>query len=204
MVPFIVPIQTAARFLRRFRDDEAGSIAVESMVILPMLVWAYIGTYTFFDAYRAQLTNVKAAYTISDNLSRQTDFITPQYMDSMFALLGFLTGQTADELSLRVTVYEYDASDDAFYAIWSQARGGGEAVAFLPGQNLEPIEDILPVQAEGTVAIIAETWVDYNPPLSVGINPFTFEDAAMTMPRFAAQLCWNTLNAGGTMATATC
>ena len=34
---------------------------------MPLLAWAYMGTYVFFDGFAAQDTNIKAAYTIGDD-----------------------------------------------------------------------------------------------------------------------------------------
>ena len=40
------------RFLRRFRADESGSLAIETVLIVPALFWAFIGLFSIFDAYK--------------------------------------------------------------------------------------------------------------------------------------------------------
>jgi len=185
--------------LRWFRRSEEGSISVEAMLVLPILVWAYMGTFVFFDAYRAQSTNIKAGYSIADTISRETGYITPAFMDSLYALQQFLV-DTEEQVQMRVTVYNYRLSDDSYRVRWSQTRGGGAAMTDAVLTVLRPN---LPVMPDGEVAILVETRVGYVPAFSVGLADFTFEDLVVTRPRFAGQVCMNTANNGG-LATATC
>jgi hypothetical protein len=165
-----------------------------------MLLLAWLGCFVFFDAYRAQSINVKAAYTLGDVLSRETNYVTPEYMDSLHALQALLT-QTPEAKRLRVSVLRYDEARDRVEVRWSQVRGGGTA---LTTSTLAPLLPQVPELADGEVVILTETWVDYVPLFDVGIDPFTFRDLVATRPRFAIQLCWNTKNDGGTLSTATC
>jgi hypothetical protein len=187
------------RLAQRFRRDETGSITVESMLILPILIWCYLGTFVFFDGFRAQSINIKAGYTLGDTLSRETGYVTPEYMDSLFSLQQFLV-DTVEPVQLRITVFRYTASDDSYRVRWSQARGGATA---LTTAGLGTLRDFLPDMADNDIAILTETWVGYEPAFDVGIQPFTFSDLVVTRPRFASQLCWNSVN-DGTLATATC
>ena len=183
----------------RFYREDSGSITVESMLILPILIWCYLGTFVFFDAFRAQSINVKAGYTLGDTLSRETGYVTPAYMNSLFSLQQFLV-DTFEPVQLRITVFRYTASDDSYRVRWSQARGGG---APLSTAALGTLRGSLPEMANNDIAILTETWVGYEPAFDVGIQPFTFSDLVVTRPRFASQLCWNSQN-NGTIATATC
>ena len=92
-------------FLQRFRRSEEGSISVEAMLLVPILMWAYLGTFVFFDAFRSQSTNLKAAYTIGDTLSRETRHVTPAYLDSLSAMHRFLIDEDNGLPRLRITVY---------------------------------------------------------------------------------------------------
>lgn len=187
------------RLARRFHHDETGSITVESMLILPILIWCYLGTFVFFDGYRAQSINVKAAYTIGDTLSRETGYITPEYMDALFTLQQFLV-DTIEPVQLRISFFTYNAGTDTYLVRWSQTRGGA---APLTNATLATLRGALPNMANADNAILTETWVGYEPTFDVGIEPFTFSDLVVTRPRFASQLCWNSLN-DGTFATQTC
>ena len=184
--------------LRRFIRSEEGSISVETMLILPILVWCYLGTFVFFDAYRSQSTNLKAAYTIGDTLSRETGYITPLYMDSLSALQKFLVDEDNGMARLRVSVYRYRASDNTYRVNWSRTRGGGVALTDTLLADLRPN---LPRMPNNEIAILVETWVGYHPTYSVGLQDFTFTDLVVTRPRFAAQLCANTNTGDATTRT---
>ena len=184
--------------LRRFTKSEEGSISVEAMLILPILVWCYLGTFVFFDAYRSQSTNLKAAYTIGDTLSRETGYVTPIYMDSLSNLQKFLVDEANGIARLRVSVYRYQAADNTYRVNWSQTRGGAVQ---LTDSLLAQLRPNLPRMPNNEIAILVETWLGYHPTYSVGLQDFTFTDLVVTRPRFAAQLCKNTNTGDATTRT---
>jgi hypothetical protein len=186
-------------FLRRFLRDDEASIAVETLVVLPALLWAYLGTWVFFDAFRDRAINVKVGYTINDALSRETE-VTPEYMDSLFALQRVLTA-TAEPVWLRVTLFRWNGAQSRYEVVWSQTRGGGQPLTTALLAQLAPR---LPNMQPGESSILTETWVDYVPVTDVGLDPFTFHEFVVTRPRFATTLCFNTVNDNGGPATATC
>jgi hypothetical protein len=200
----MTPIRT---FLNQFRREEDGSVVVEAMLILPILIWCFMGTFVFFDAYRTQGANVKAAYVLGDIISRETEYISPSYMDSLFALQGFLV-DTGTNQQLRVTVVEFTGPNhnNGFDVVWSQARGG--AVAMTSANLDSQFDDYIPVMSIGDSVIITETWIDYDPRYSVGLQDASgntdieFREFVVTRPRYGS-ICWNSVD-NGTAATATC
>jgi hypothetical protein len=50
--------------IRRFARDENAAVALETVLMTPILVWVYVGTFVFFDAYRVYNTSVKTAYMV--------------------------------------------------------------------------------------------------------------------------------------------
>ena len=187
-------------FLQRFRRSEEGSISVEAMLLVPILMWAYLGTFVFFDAFRSQSTNLKAAYTIGDTLSRETRHVTPAYLDSLSAMHRFLIDEDNGLARLRITVYRYQQSDDTYRVQWSRVRGGGLE---LTDPVLATLRPQLPVMPNNEIAILVETWVGYSPTYSVGLEDFIFTDLVVTRPRFAGQLCTNSTNSDDVL-TRTC
>jgi hypothetical protein len=187
------------RFIQSFRRDEKGSVAVEFMIVLPLLIWCFAGMHIYFMAYRTQTVNVKAAYTIGDQISRETGYITPAYMDSMFSLHRFLMN-TNSPTSIRVTAFEYERDDDTYRVIWSEGRGQPDRIT---DARILDIRDQLPVMPDEEIAILTETWVDFVSDPIAGLGPFTSAEVVVTRPRFAAQSCWNSLN-NGTQTTAVC
>ncbi|WP_438987699.1 TadE/TadG family type IV pilus assembly protein [Marivivens donghaensis] len=188
-----------SHIFRRFRDDERGSMAIETVLIFPILCWAYLATFVYFDAFRIQSTTNKAAYTISDQVSRETGYITPNYMTSLYNLHEFLTSSN-HPTKLRLSVVRY-TDDNGYDVRWSQGRGGAGA---LTNAGLADILDKLPVMPNNEVIIVVQNWLSYEPMFSVGLSAFEFENLIVTRPRFnSAQLCWNSQENGG-VTTATC
>ena len=184
--------------LRRLRRSDDGSVAVETVMMVPLLAWAMLATLTYFDAYRAEAISNKASLTIADMFSRETDYITPDYMDGALGLLKFLT-LADDTPQLRVTVVRWIAPDPVnaplvgdYHVVWSQRRGTNGAI--LPLDTLELRKNFLgqiPIMSHNERGIIVETWTDHTPPYSVGLNDMTMNTFTVIRPRFASQLCWN-------------
>lgn len=191
------------RPLRRFLGDQRGSATVEAVLVFPILCWAYLGTYVFFDGFRAQSINLKAAYTVGDILSRQTDYVTPEFLDSMYALQDVLT-DTDEATRMRVTAFKYQAAGDGLDVRWSKVRGSG--VPELTNAGIRALRDRIPPLADGEVAILTETWMDYTPPMDVGVDPLTFAEVVVTRPRYALnnRFCYNSVNDGGGPDTEEC
>lgn len=184
---------------RAFRDDEEGGIAVEAALVFPMLTWAFLATIVYFDAFRSQATNAKAAYTVSDMISRETDYITPNYLDSLWNIHRFLTSSNYDT-DLQVTIVEYDLDRDDYDVRWSKARG---AFVEMTEEDLDNLRGQLPVMPDGEIVIVVQTRMVYEPSFSIGLDAFTFDNFIVTRPRFAPQLCYNSIE-NGDNTTATC
>ena len=175
------------RHLRRARDDEDGSIAVETVLMVPLMAWAMLATLTFFDAYRAEAISYKAGLTVADMYSRETDYITPAYVSGSRNLLRFLATDDPNP-DLRVTAFKYDAGQNKYLVVWSKERGPRKS---LKTSELSGFSNRLPLMADGEVAIMVETWIEYTPPWSVGIGAFTMETYNIISPRFSTKICWN-------------
>lgn len=170
-----------------FRKQQEGSISVEALLILPLLAWAYLATFVYFDAFRAKNTNLKAAYTISDAISREAD-VNDAYLNSMKRLLNFLT-DSRHSTKMRVTVLSYRSSDDKYYLLWSKKRGPN--ISTLTNSDLETLRTKLPKITDFDTLIIVETFMAYEPAFNVGINALSIDNFVVTRPRFSPGLCFN-------------
>jgi hypothetical protein len=200
--PEIMAVRTFNK-LRRFHSvlrKEDGSISVESMLMLPLLIWCFLGAYVFYDAYRAQFINAKASYTIGDILSRETNYITPEYMDSVFDLQQFLVARTTP-VRLRISVITYDEANDQYSVVWSENRGGGGTI---DDAALSSMLSAIPEMPDQGRAIVVQTSMVYSPIYAAGITEMQFDDIVVSRPRYAGQLCWNTVSENPTPTTATC
>ena len=173
-------------FLRRFGRDTRGSVTVEFVMMMPLLFWAYGASYVFFDAYRQDTINLKAAYTIGDLISRETMAINDDYIDSMFELTRLLI-RTNAPMSLRVSVVRWDEDDSEYLLDWSSARG---TAAPLTNADLEDLAERLPTMPDQERVILVETWNTWNPPFTVGMELISIDNFVFTRPRFAPQVVW--------------
>jgi Flp pilus assembly pilin Flp len=172
--------------LRAFLRDESGVMLAEFLILIPVLIWGFIALIVYWDLFRTINVNQKAAYSISDLLSRQ-EVVTEQFATTgLFEVLKFLV-PGAQEPRMRITSFEFDegptaeaslktwGADDKYVLLWSRVTGttvrpdGFKPVAFvekdLEGMNLT----IIPMMDDGKGAILVETWVDYTPRFDIGL-----------------------------------
>ncbi|ASP20884.1 hypothetical protein ANTHELSMS3_02206 [Antarctobacter heliothermus] len=175
--------------LSRFAEDTKGNIAIESLIWLPFILFLLAATFSLHDAFRYKALNVKAAYTISDAISRETDPIDGTYLDGMVELLDFLV-RPGGESSLRVTLVRYNGNTSSYESEWSRTRGGlGE----LQSAQLSQMHDKLPTMLHNERVIVVETETNYAPPFAIpGLTGAgLFYNYGFTRPRFAPKIVWS-------------
>ncbi|WP_371059987.1 TadE/TadG family type IV pilus assembly protein [Rhodosalinus sp. 5P4] len=174
--------------LRCFLDETRGSLTVEAVILMPIILWAFSATYVFFDMFRQNSVTHKAAFTIGDMLSRETLEITPTYLDNTLTLFDMLTDGELENPGVRVSVVRWDEDTQSYDLRWSQSRGGaGE----LTPDQVADWDGVLPSMVDEEQIILVQTWADYNPLFRVGIGQQQFETFVFTRPRFAPQLVWS-------------
>lgn len=174
-------------FLRRFQRDEKGTVAIESIVALPVMFWALMAMYAFFDAYRQASVNVKGAYTVGDMLSRETSFVTNDYMNTAHSLFNLIT-KPDSATKIRVTVVRYNGTTNKYQLDWSKTRG---SVTALTNTQVANLAAKLPVMPHNDRLIVVETWAKYKPPFKVGLEQQDLYNFVFTRPRFTPQLLWS-------------
>lgn len=179
---------TLFRRLRGFARDEKGMISIEFVIWMPLILVVMASTFTLFEAFRQKSLNVKAAYTISDAISRETDPIDPAYLDGMLSVLRYLTDSDGS-YGMRVTLVRYDAADDAYEVAWSQTRGN---FAVMDGETLAGFRDKLPALLHNERVIVVETETAHTPVFNIpALQPQSFYNFVFTRPRFAPQVVWS-------------
>lgn len=173
-------------YLRSFRDDTRGTVAVESIIVLPLLFWSLMAMYAFFDAYRQASLNVKAAFTVGDMLSRETNFVDAAYLQTSQSLFELMT-RSYSASKLRVTVVRWDEDNQIYKRDWSKTRGN---VPELSNTDVKNMADRLPVMPDNERVIVVETWARYFPPFNIGIEEQDLYNFVFNRPRFAPQLLW--------------
>ncbi|SFK52722.1 TadE/TadG family type IV pilus assembly protein [Shimia haliotis] len=174
--------------VKKFRDDTRGVVAVEAVIMMPILFWAFMAMAVFFDMYRARSTTEKAAFTISDILSRETAAVDMDYLNSTHDLYDSMS--SLDSVGeLRVSVVAMDPDDNSYFLDWSHMTGLQDHG--LTDADLIALEDHLPILVEGERLIVVETFGDYTPPIDVGVGTISMGTFVFTRPRFAPQLAWD-------------
>lgn len=174
--------------LDRFGRDDSGIVATEAIILLPLVIWTYVAMFSFFDMLRMKSVNQKAAFTVADAFSRETNKIDDTYVNSSFELFKALT--RSKNPAIRVSVLTYDGDTDKYMVKWSEKRGTGTEAA-LTENTVNLIKDDLPAVISGDEFILVETWNDYIIPFKIGMDDFELKSVVFVNPRFADQLKWD-------------
>lgn len=172
--------------LHRFARDTRGGVSVEFVLVMPFLFWAYMATYIYFDGFRQSAQNLKAAYAIGDMISRETEAINDNYIDSMVNVLQLMT-RSQSQIKLMVTVVRWDETDQKYYVDWSANRGF--AAAHSNGDMMD-LADKLPVMPDNERVILIETESSYVPIFDIGMGEQNLDNFVFTRPRFVNNICW--------------
>ena len=172
-----------------FKHDEDGSVAIETVILVPMLFWVFLTTLSIFHAYRQHAISQKAGYTIGDMISRQTDPIDRPFMIGAQKVFQFLTLSELQDTTIRVSSVKYDLSDDSYKKNWSKVQGSAK-IEFTDA-DVAALGDRLPIMKDNEHIIIVETWVDYDPPFDTGLAAHDVVNFVFTRPRYAPQVCWD-------------
>lgn len=165
--------------LARFAADERATLSVELVLMLPLLALWLTASFVFFDAFRVNMVNEKAAYTVADMISRQTE-VTTEFINGSNEIFDFLINRRG-RTWLRATSVKYHAPDpvagtDEWYEVrWSVATRGREAFGADSFEELD-IKDYIPVMSDQETVVITETFTAYTAPF----NPFLVVPAAIS------------------------
>ncbi len=174
---------------RRFRKDTSGVVASEAAIMFPMLVCCLLLMMVLFDAYRARTTTEKAAYAISDMLSRETAAIDDDYINGIHALLNTMSTNRNNN-DLTVTHIYWSPTQNDYVMYWSHGSTDAE---IMTENDLANMTDRLPELVDGESLILVHTRATYLPPVLniFGDGGITMNTYSFTRPRFAPQLAWN-------------
>ncbi len=173
------------RPLRGFVENTKGSVSMEFAIYAPLLMFMFAAIYTFFDAFRQENVNLKAAYTVSDLISRETNYVNETYIDSMHALATELV-RSDTSLSTRITVVRWDEGDQSYYVDWSKVRGS--TFTEWDDGSIAEAEDKLPAMYDQERVIVVETWNEVTPAFNIGLPLLDVQNFVFTRPRFAPQV----------------
>lgn len=170
--------------VRRFLHDEEATVIAETVIVLPLLLWAYIGLFVYWDCFRSLNTVQKATYTVSDMISRDMsqNGITSAYVTGLHDVVQYLIDH--DQTStMRVSSIYWSTVNDRFEIHWSRTTNTTGMPA-LTTTSLQNYTAQIPTMSPGDTAIIVEVRVPYVPVFNVGMTNQTFSEFVVTRPRF--------------------
>lgn len=168
--------------LRAFSRETEGTVTVEFAIYVPLLLWLFAAIYTYFDAFRQETVNLKAAYTISDLISRETTTLNDTYIDSMYEMTNLLI-RSDSVITLRISVVRWDEDNNRYYVDWSEVRGS--SLEAWTDATISDVQDDLPTMPDEERVILVETRNEMTPAFRVGLPDLDINNFVFTRPRFA-------------------
>ncbi|MCR8723676.1 TadE/TadG family type IV pilus assembly protein [Frigidibacter sp. ROC022] len=169
--------------LARFGRDGRGSLSIEAALMIPLITWIMVTTFTYFDTFRADSTNVKAAYTVGDMLSRETEPVDATYIEGLNTMFSYMVF-AQEGTWIRVSNVGFDSSENKMVLNWTYATGSHTAA------TMAELEPQIPMMSDGDTVIVVETFMPFTPAFNIGLDRMTFRNVVVTRPRFAPQLLW--------------
>ncbi|MBN2629071.1 MAG: hypothetical protein JXR75_00860 [Rhodobacteraceae bacterium] len=177
---------------RGFAREEDGLVATEMILMFPLYLFAIMGTYTYWDAWDVVNRSQKAAYTVSDLITRQYAPVSEDYVEGLFGTMSYMMGPSLPT-ETRITSIFYNGTDDTYEVIWSRASGG--TFSPLTTDTVLTIESHLPDLADGDSIVVVETITDFEPLMGESVYAFIEplagdkKHVVVTRPRFVPKIC---------------
>lgn len=178
----------------RFLRDERGGVLLEFVLFLPFLVWTMIAIVVFWDVFRTINTAQKAAYSVSDLISRQEDNLSTDFIDGMQDVYNYLMLSQSENVDIRITSLYYDLATDQYRLIFSVSPD--DKLTPYTEPQLQTLRDQIPILNDRDSVIIVESQVTYDPPFNTGIfniatalGSNVFGNFIVTPPRFRSAIC---------------
>ena len=180
---------------RGYLRDESGVLLAEFLILIPMVIWGFLALFVYWDVFKTINITQKAAYSISDLLSRQI-VVNEDFLDGQQEILDFLT-PNVPESRIRITSMEMDEGldvqtawdgDDEYVLLFSHSPG--DKVPLRTQASIQELTAVVPTLQDLESVIIVETWVDYAPDFDIGVLNMapglagqTFTQFIVTKPR---------------------
>lgn len=177
--------------IRDFAEDTRGTILVETVITLPLLLMGLAAMFEFFEIHRFQSTRDKATYTLADMISRENGTINDVYMDNALTLFNEIADDYGDN-QIRISVIDFDADDNEYGLMWSETRGTGGNMVPLTDENVREDHAVLPILADGEPVILVESRSEYRTIFDVGFSDkMEVKTRVFTSIRFAPKIDWD-------------
>lgn len=178
------PVQRFKAFLR----DEDGLILAEGILMLPLLIWALVAMFIYWDVFRTINVTQKAAYGVADLLSRQRDTIPLNFANGLQNVVDFLT-PGGHPVIMRITSLQYDAVNDRYELLFSYSPQN--KISVLTQADIQAWKGTkIPVLNDDESVFVVETNVQFQTQMKtvlagflVGVDNGTYGEFVVTRPR---------------------
>ncbi len=185
-------VQRFQAFLR----EEDGLILAEGIMMLPLIIWAMVAMFIYWDVFRTVNVTQKAAYSVADLLSRQKDDIPVAFANGLQNVVNFLT-PGGHEVAIRITSFECVSPTDL---VCDSDSGSYRLLFSMSPQNKVPAltqagiqnwrGSRVPVMNAGESLYVVETEVQFQTQMKsvlagflVAVEDRTYGQFVVTRPR---------------------
>lgn len=172
------------KYLHKFKRNDQGAVALEIIVLMPLLILWLVGSNSFFDGFKTSLRASKASYTAIDLVSRQ-DVIGTNDIRNIASIFESIVD--ADGTAASIVVSSIHKVDDALEVHWSV---NGEGGAGLTSAAQIPTAQ-MPNLVDNEYVILLQSSVPYVPLYSwAQLQATTFTNTIVVTPRFHPRITY--------------
>ncbi len=165
---------------RAFKKDETATLTVEFVILMPVLIFWFIGSVVFYDAFDARAGAQKTSYTLADIVSRQSE-VSNDFIDQLLVLQNRML-PLEPVGSVRVSTLQVSDAGN-LEVLWSYSTEG----TALTIDDVD-LTSLPPMDVEDSVVIV-ESYVPYVPLADwVGVVQQTWANKIVTQARFVDAL----------------
>lgn len=164
--------------LRSWWRREDGSVAIEGIYgVLLLLGWMAIA-FQFYSAFRLRAQALNASYTTADMISRERDSIGPKYVAGLKQIFDFVSrAPNANYTWLRVSIISCDADPKDMrncdgptkpFKLESSYTTATSGVAVHTQTSINQEAARIPLLGPGDTAVVVETSLMFFPVFNIG------------------------------------
>ncbi|MEM7189659.1 MAG: hypothetical protein AAF439_08615 [Pseudomonadota bacterium] len=170
------PVRAFRRLVGEFWSDRNGSMTIEFMMWIPILMLTAVFIIGAFMAMSSRLQALMNTSTLHHIISKQEE-INTTFLNDLGNMMEEMAQDASGTTEVRFSGIKFDGV--AHEVVWTECIGG---IAALETDDI-PVE-ILPVMANEEHVILVETYVPYSPITYVlGLEDFVWSSVKFVKSR---------------------
>lgn len=169
---------------------ERGTAGVEFAIVLPMMILAFVGSFSVFQGVRASRLISQASTTVVDLVTRQAE-MTDGSFTLMASTAEAIVGSFVESSSLDVTVTSILNPDDEDDALDYEVQWSLSTVTDGELETSDLAQINLPGIAETDTVILVSVKGRYKPKIApMFVGPMLMKRTAIRRPRFSQSIAY--------------